>query len=118
LRYGQMARNGERPVHAIPPIRCASVSPTRTAFRTRQGRLVDNQLNPQTGTIRARAVLDNKDGMYTPGMFARVQLLGSSEYSAILIDDRAVNTDQNQKYVFLLGAKQPSGSIAASSSAA
>jgi len=37
-------------------------------------------------------------------MFARVQLLGSSEYSAILIDDRAVNTDQNQKYVFLLGA--------------
>ena len=41
-----------------------------------------------------------------PGMFARVQLLGSSEYSATLIDDRAVNTDQSQKYVFLLGARQ------------
>jgi multidrug efflux pump subunit AcrA (membrane-fusion protein) len=37
-------------------------------------------------------------------MFARVQLLGSGEYSAILIDDRAVNTDQSQKYVLLLGA--------------
>jgi RND family efflux transporter MFP subunit len=65
---------------------------------------VDNQLNPQTGTIRARAVLQNKDGQFTPGLFARVQLLGSAEYSAILIDDRAVNTDQSQKYVLVLGA--------------
>jgi len=65
---------------------------------------IDNQLNPQTGTIRARAVLQNKDGAFTPGLFARVQLLGSGEYPAILIDDRAVNTDQNQKFVFLLGA--------------
>ena len=65
---------------------------------------VDNQLNPQTGTIRGRAVLQNKDGQFTPGMFARLQLLGSGEYSAVLIDDRAVNTDQSQKYVFVLGA--------------
>jgi membrane fusion protein, multidrug efflux system len=65
---------------------------------------VDNQLNPQTGTIRARAVLENKEGQFTPGLFARVQLLGSGEYSAILIEDRAVNTDQSQKYVLLLGA--------------
>jgi RND family efflux transporter MFP subunit len=64
---------------------------------------VDNQVNSQTGTIRARAVLQNKDGLYIPGLFARVQLLGSSEYTAILIDDRAVNTDQSQKYVLLLG---------------
>jgi RND family efflux transporter MFP subunit len=66
---------------------------------------VDNQLNPQTGTIRARAVLQNKDGQFTPGLFARVQLLGSGEYSAILIDDRAVNTDQSQKYVYVVNAK-------------
>jgi multidrug efflux system membrane fusion protein len=66
---------------------------------------VDNQLNPQTGTIRARAVLTNKDGRFTPGLFARVQLLGSGEYSAILIEDRAVNTDQSQKYVLVLGAE-------------
>ena len=65
---------------------------------------VDNQLNPQTGTIRARAVLQNKDGRFKPGLFARVQLLGSGEYSAILIEDRAVNTDQSQKYVLVLGA--------------
>jgi RND family efflux transporter MFP subunit len=65
---------------------------------------VDNQLNSQTGTIRARAVLDNKDGRFTPGLFARVQLLAGGEYSAILIEDRAVNTDQSQKYVLVIGA--------------
>jgi multidrug efflux system membrane fusion protein len=105
LRYGQMARNGERPSSrdAANPVRVGLAN--EEGFpHTGQVDFVDNQLNPQTGTIRARAVLENKDGVYTPGMFARVQLLGSSEYSAILIDDRAVNTDQNQKYVFLLGA--------------
>jgi RND family efflux transporter MFP subunit len=105
LRYGQMARNGERPSSrdAANPVRVGLAN--EEGFpHTGQVDFVDNQLNPQTGTIRARAVLENKDGVYTPGMFARVQLLGSSEYSAILIDDRAVNTDQNQKYVFVLGA--------------
>jgi len=105
LRYGQMARSGERPSSrdAANPVRVGLAN--EEGFpHTGQVDFVDNQLNPQTGTIRARAVLENKDGLYTPGMFARVQLLGSSEYSAILIDDRAVNTDQNQKYVFLLGA--------------
>src|SRR5258708_3962002 len=100
-----MARYGERPSSRD------SANPVRVGLANEEGfphtgqvDFVDNQLNPQTGTIRARAVLDNKDALYTPGMFARVQLLGSSEYSAILIDDRAVNTDQNQKYVFALGA--------------
>ncbi len=49
-------------------------------------------------------MLPNKDGFFTPGLFARVQLLGSGEHQAILIEDRAVNTDQSQKYVLLLGA--------------
>ncbi len=48
-------------------------------------------------------MLQNKDGFYTPGLFARVQLLAGTEYQAILIDDRAVNTDQSQKYVLSLG---------------
>jgi RND family efflux transporter MFP subunit len=105
LRYSQMARSGERPSSRD------AANPVRVGLANEEGfphtgkvDFVDNQLNPQTGTIRARAVLDNKDGLYTPGMFARVQLLGSSEYSAVLIEDRAVNTDQNQKYVLLLGA--------------
>ena len=56
----------------------------------------------RTGTIRARAVLPNKEGLFTPGMFARVQLLGSAEYQAILIEDRAIGTDQTQNYVMVI----------------
>ncbi|GAB2510300.1 efflux RND transporter periplasmic adaptor subunit [Lysobacter humi (ex Lee et al. 2017)] len=72
-----------------------------------EGRLdfVDNQVDPRTGTIRARAVLRNPDGQFTPGLFARVQLQGGAERSALLIDDRAVLTDQDRKYVYVLGAK-------------
>lgn len=105
LRYTKMARSGER-----PSSRDNANNPVQVGLANEEGfphpgkvDFIDNQLNPQTGTIRARAVLQNKDGIFTPGLFARVQLLGSGEYSAILIDDRAVNTDQSQKYVFLLG---------------
>ncbi|HEX3915413.1 MAG TPA: efflux RND transporter periplasmic adaptor subunit [Steroidobacteraceae bacterium] len=105
LRYTQMARNGERPSSR------ESGNPVMVGLANEEGfphpgtvDFVDNQLNPQTGTIRARAVLQNKDGQFTPGLFARVQLLAGGEYSAVLIDDRAVNTDQSQKYVLLLGA--------------
>ena len=105
LRYSQMARSGERPSSRDAP------NPVQVGLANEEGfphpgtmDFVDNQLNPQTGTIRARAVLQNKDGQFTPGLFARVQLLASGEYSAILIEDRAVNTDQSQKYVLLLGA--------------
>jgi RND family efflux transporter MFP subunit len=106
LRYAKIARDG-----AGPSSRDTG-NPVQVGLANEEGfphagqlDFVDNQLNPQTGTIRVRAVLQNKDGQFTPGLFARVQLLGSGEYSAILIDDRAVNTDQNQKYVLLLGAE-------------
>jgi multidrug efflux system membrane fusion protein len=105
LRYTQMARSG-----ASPSSNDAQ-NPVQVGLANEEGfphpgalDFVDNQLNPQTGTIRARAVLPNRNGQFTPGLFARVQLLVSGEYSAILIEDRAVNTDQNQKYVLLLGA--------------
>jgi membrane fusion protein, multidrug efflux system len=105
LRYAQMARSAEHPSSRDDQ------KPVQVGLANEEGfphtgsvDFVDNQLNPQTGTIRARAVLQNKDGQFTPGLFARVQLLGSGEYSAILIEDRAVNTDQSQKYVLLLGA--------------
>jgi RND family efflux transporter MFP subunit len=105
LRYTQAARGGERSSSR------ESGNPVMVGLANEEGfphpgtvDFIDNQLNPQTGTIRARAVLQNKDGQFTPGMFARVQLLAGGEYSAVLIDDRAVNTDQSQKYVLLLGA--------------
>lgn len=64
---------------------------------------VDNQVDPATGTIRARAVLPNPDRRFTPGLFARVQLEGDARAKALLIDDKAVLTDQDRKYVYVLG---------------
>jgi multidrug efflux system membrane fusion protein len=105
LRYTQVAHSG------VGPSSNDAQNPVQVGLANEEGfphpgkvDFVDNQLNPQTGTIRARAVLQNKSGQFTPGLFARVQLLVSGEYSAILIEDRAVNTDQNQKYVLLLSA--------------
>ncbi len=64
----------------------------------------DNEVDPQTGTIRIRAKLDNHDRAFTPGLFARVRLLGEKKYNALLINDSAVGTDQTVKYVLVVGA--------------
>ncbi|MBU0809011.1 multidrug efflux RND transporter periplasmic adaptor subunit MexE [Pseudomonas spirodelae] len=63
---------------------------------------LDNQVNPQTGTIRGRAVFDNRDGRFTPGLYARLKLVGSGQYAAALIKDEAVGTDLGKKYVLVL----------------
>jgi RND family efflux transporter MFP subunit len=63
---------------------------------------IDNQIDPRTGTIRARAAFDNKEGYFTPGLFARVKLLGQDSFNAVLVDDRAVGTDQSQKFVYVV----------------
>jgi membrane fusion protein, multidrug efflux system len=65
---------------------------------------VDNEVDPQTGTIRTRARLDNHERLFTPGLFARVQLLGETQRDALLINDSAVGTDQTVKYVLVLAA--------------
>lgn len=65
---------------------------------------VDNEVDPQTGTIRTRARLDNHDRAFTPGLFARVRLLGDKTYDALLINDSAIGTDQTVKYVLVVGA--------------
>ncbi|MEX6504017.1 multidrug efflux RND transporter periplasmic adaptor subunit MexE [Pseudomonas zhanjiangensis] len=64
---------------------------------------LDNQVNPQTGTIRGRAVFDNADGRFTPGLYARLKLVGSATYDATLIQDIAVGTDLGKKFVLVLG---------------
>ncbi|HLT43922.1 MAG TPA: efflux RND transporter periplasmic adaptor subunit [Luteimonas sp.] len=64
---------------------------------------IDNRVDPDTGTIRARAVLRNPDGLFTPGLFARVQLEAGAGFEALLVDDKAVLTDQDRKYVYVLG---------------
>jgi multidrug efflux system membrane fusion protein len=66
---------------------------------------VDNQVDARTGTIRARAVLPNADRAFTPGLFARVQLAGETAATAMLVDEKAVLTDQDRKFVYVLGPK-------------
>ena len=63
---------------------------------------VDNRLDPVAGTIRARAVFPNRDHRLTPGLFARVKIAGSGKYAATLVQDAAVATDQDRKFVFVL----------------
>jgi multidrug efflux system membrane fusion protein len=63
---------------------------------------IDNQVDATTGTIRARAALANPDGRYTPGLFARVRLIGGEDHDSVLIEDRAVGTDLSKKFVLTL----------------
>jgi membrane fusion protein, multidrug efflux system len=69
-----------------------------------QGRLdfIDNQVDARSSTIHARAVFDNKDGRFTPGLFARIKLVANDSYDAILIDERAVSNDLGKKFVLVL----------------
>jgi multidrug efflux system membrane fusion protein len=65
--------------------------------------LVDNQVNSKSGTVRVRAVFDNKDGGLMPGQFARVRMGQSKTTPALLINERAVGTDQSKKFVMVVG---------------
>lgn len=103
LRYQALARSGDR---------ARSDNAVRVGLANEDGYphrgtvdFTDNQVDATTGTIRARAVLPNPDRTLTPGMFARVQLEGGQAAPALLIDDKAVLTDQDRKYVYVLGPK-------------
>ncbi|HEY0684330.1 MAG TPA: efflux RND transporter periplasmic adaptor subunit [Steroidobacter sp.] len=106
LKYTELARRGDRPSSrdAANPVLMALAN--EEGFpHTGKMTFVDNQVDPRTGTIRARASFDNKEGYLTPGLFARVKLLGHSSHKAVLVDDRAVGTDQSQKFVYVVDAE-------------
>ena len=71
------------------------------------GRLdfVDNQLHTGSGTMRLRAVFDNADGLYTPGLYARVQLQSGQARPRLLVDDRAIGTDLGNQFVYVVDAQ-------------
>ncbi len=101
LRYKEFARKNDRE---------SNVYPVRIRLANEEGfshhgtvDFFDNQLNPATGTIRVRAVVANADRALTPGLHARVQLQGGDVLHALLIDDKAILTDQDRKYVYVLG---------------
>jgi multidrug efflux system membrane fusion protein len=63
---------------------------------------VDNRLDTSSGTIRVRARFDNADGTLVPGLYARVKVGGSAPHPALLIDDAAISTDQDKKFVLIV----------------
>ncbi|WP_431640689.1 efflux RND transporter periplasmic adaptor subunit [Enterobacter hormaechei] len=103
LHYQNLARSGQRVSgdHAALPV---EIGLTGEEGYPHQGKVdfLDNQLTPGTGTIRMRALLDNSQRQFTPGLFARVRLPGSAEFKATLVDDKAVLTDQDRKYVYIV----------------
>lgn len=64
---------------------------------------VDNQVNPRTGTLRVRGVFPNADGALSPGYFARVKVPVSAPHNAVLVSDRALDSDQGQKILYVVG---------------
>ncbi|MES2899293.1 MAG: efflux RND transporter periplasmic adaptor subunit [Pseudomonadota bacterium] len=100
LRVGRVAQKGE----AVP----VRVGLANEAGFPHEGKLefVDNRLDTGTGSVSMRATFDNSSNLLVPGLFARVQLGGgeSAKVKAILISERAVGTDQNRKFVYVVKA--------------
>lgn len=99
LQYQAMARQGQQR-GALP----VEVGLTGERGYPHRGTVdfLDNQLTASTGTIRMRATLDNAQRQFTPGLFARVRLPGSADFTALLVDDKAILTDQDRKYVYVV----------------
>ena len=105
LKYVRAARDGARPSSR------EAANPVLMGLSDEEGYphqgsmdFVDNRLNPATGSMRARAVFDNADNRFTPGLSARIKLVGSGSYEATLVPDRAITTDQTRKIVMVVGA--------------
>jgi RND family efflux transporter MFP subunit len=103
LRYQRLYMKGDRPQSGSSTIPVRIRLADESAW-TRTGKVdfVDTTLSLRSGTIRTRAIIDNKDRLLSPGVFGRVQLYGG-DYDALLIPDSAIVSDQARKIVFVVG---------------
>ncbi|HEV7259453.1 MAG TPA: efflux RND transporter periplasmic adaptor subunit [Bosea sp. (in: a-proteobacteria)] len=92
----------ERALDRIP-VRLATAT-SEAASYTGKLHFVDNNVDAASGTVRVRAILDNPDGKLLPGQFVRVQMGQAKAEQSLVINERAVGTDQNKKFVFVVGA--------------
>lgn len=106
LKYRQLYREGKRRSAIFETVE-AQMGLSNEAGFPRKGVIdfVDNQLRPDTGTIRARGVFSNTDKLMAPGFFARVRIPGSGEYEAMLIRDNAIGNDQGRTFVFVINGE-------------
>jgi multidrug efflux system membrane fusion protein len=103
IKYKRLAERGEAAGAADVGALVEVALPDERGF-PHKGKLdfLDNRLDQGTGTLRARAVLANKAGLFSPGLFARVRVTGTPSYAAFLIPDEAIGTDQTNKYVLVV----------------
>ena len=104
LRYERLARDGSDGTRrGKTPVRLQLIDEQDFSHHGRMD-FVDNVIDRATGTIRGRAQFANADGLFTPGMFARVQMPGSAPYQALLVPDAAIGTEQARKFVLVVNA--------------
>lgn len=103
IKYKRLAERGEGVGAADLGATVEVALPDERGF-PHSGKLdfLDNRLDQGTGTLRARAILQNTVGMFSPGMFARVRVTGSAKYAALVLPDEAIGTDQTNKYVYVV----------------
>lgn len=103
LRYVRKGADGSRPSsrEVANPVRIKLADET-TFIHNGEMDFVDNQINARSGTIRGRAILDNKQQLLVPGVFGRLQLFGG-ESDSLLVPDGAIVSDQMKKLVYVVG---------------
>ncbi len=103
LKYTRLNLSGQRKSSrdVANPVRIA-LSDEKKFGHEGTMNFVDNRLDPDTGTLRARALIDNSDGLLTPGLFVRVQLKGRGPFKTLLIPDEAIGNDQSKKFVMIV----------------
>jgi multidrug efflux system membrane fusion protein len=84
------------------PVQMTSLTSGPATFTGRL-QLIDNQVDAQSGTVRVRAVFDNRDGALMPGQFARLRMGQAKTETLLMVDERAVGTDQDKKFVLVVG---------------
>lgn len=107
LKYLRLRREGKRVSARDEQIPAEMELADETSF-PHKGYMdfVDNRIDPTTGTMRARGVFPNEDHSLSPGFFARIRIPGSGKYPALLIPDRALGSDQSQKFVYVVNAEK------------
>ena len=103
LRYERLANKGQDVAsrNASVPIALKLIDESDFDHKGRMD-FVDNVIDRSTGTIRGRAVFENSNGVFTPGMFARVRVPGSASYEALLVPDAAIGTEQARRFVIVI----------------
>lgn len=103
LKYVRLALSGERPsVRTTQTPVFLRLSDEREYLHGGYMDFIDNQINFSSGTVRSRAIFDNSDQLFIPGLFARIRLPGSGEYEALLLPDAVIGTDQSRRFVYVI----------------